>query len=542
MKKLRHNGVALSLVVILLIFFAPQSVFAYQAAPFAVTMPAMFITEKSAQINGQANPSDMPDAYSWFEWGISGRMDIVYETPHQGLSGQNILINTNATIIGLAPNTQYFYRQIAENGRGRDTGQTVFFTTKPLAIMVPPLVIVETISPLVVTDTTATLKGYVSPHGDRNTKAWFQWGFSQNFENQTPASGVSSDAGPIESPLNNLTPGTTYFYRVVGENTAGRTFGTTRMFLTTGIPPPPPEQPISQAVPIERASDGVARNTTTSGAPLAQASSNNSGDGTYGLPGISSGNRPGDIWGAFFKKKTPTNNSGVSTQGQVAGVAGSVNPLWGFLGNLIGQRSVQVTIENIGPKNVVAHTPVEYRITYVYQSATPGINAKLKIILPSDVIYIGDNTNNELLLEEGGSGERTYILPIGRIEKGTTRTLSVLGMTTGDAIGFPSARARFEYDGANGTQVVAATSGALVTGTPATKSTASTANSGGWLPSSFFGWILYLMLIVLSIIGVRKAKIYYQKRKAMIESQEGENERGRLAQLLPESNGTPQGA
>lgn len=542
MKKMMNKGITLSLTTILLFFLLPETVFAYQAAPVAITMPATFITEKSAKLNGQANPSDMPDAYSWFEWGFTGQAGVLHETPRQRFGGKNTLIDRNATITGLAPSTQYFYRQVVENGRGKDIGQTTYFTTKPLSVAVAPLVIVETMSPSVISDTTATIKGYVSPHGDTKTKAWFQWGITQNFENQTPPTGAQSSSGPVESRLNNLTPGTTYFFRVVAENSAGRTIGATRIFLTTGIPPPPPEQPISQVTPLMgQSNDGVARTTTNSGAKngnqVAQGASGDNGNTNNGLPGVSSGNRPGDIFGALFKKKNTTESNG---QDQVAGVAQSNSPLGGFWNSLTGKAPVQVAIEKIGPKDVVAHTPVEYRITYVYQNNTLATNAKLKIILPFEVIYIGDNTNNELLLEEGSGGERTYILPIGRLEKGATRTLSVLGMTTGDAKGFPDARARLEFDSANGTQVVAA-SGAAVAG-QAKKTTAATANSGGLLPSSVFGWLLYVALIVLSFILIRKAKIYYQKRKEEIELQKGDDDRGRLAQLLPQSNQTPQGA
>ncbi|MEK7118028.1 MAG: hypothetical protein AAB869_00270, partial [Patescibacteria group bacterium] len=98
---------------------ASSLTFAYEAIPIALTSQATFITEKQMQLNGRVNPSELPDTYEWFEWGIVGR-NTVYETDRKLLWGVNQLTNTSAMIVGLAPNTQYFYRQIAENNHGRD--------------------------------------------------------------------------------------------------------------------------------------------------------------------------------------------------------------------------------------------------------------------------------------------------------------------------------------------------------------------------------------------------------------------------------------
>ncbi len=526
----------LAAATLLLGLLLPSVASAYQAAPVAVTKQATFVTEKIARLNGQTNPSEMPDAYMWFEWGISGRPNTVFETPHRSIGGlSNTLIDQSADIIGLAPQTQYFYRQVAENGRGKSVGATVYFTTKALAVEVPPLLIIGTEPPAAIAETTATLKGYISPHGDTKTRAWFQWGITQNFEAETPPQVVSPDATVFVANLANLTPGTLYFYRVVGENSVGKIYGASRVFTTTGTPPLPPEAPIVQKVQVpEKGSDGVTRTTTTSGTKLAAneanvpANYNVSGDTQYGLPGVSSGYRPGDVLGAIFRKrdsaKTAAAPTAATAEGQTTNTvspAAGTNPISKFWNNVTGRRGVEVTVEKIGPKKVVAHTPVEYRVSYTYRQLAAGQGAQLKIILPADVIYIGDNTNNELLLEEGQGPERTYVLPLGTIEGGSTRTISLLGMTTGDAKGFPEARARLEYGDALGIQVVSS-------GGTASAKTASVAKSGdesGMLPGSLLGWIFYVLLVVLLIIGIRKARTYYLARKEAIETEEHETGR-----------------
>lgn len=558
MKKKLINIIPL-FVAATLLAATPTLVLAYQAAPVAISKAALFVTEKSAKLNGQANPSEMPDAYGWFEWGISGRPADVYQTPHQTVGSWygNTLIDTSADIIGLAPSTQYFYRQVVENGRGKDVGQTVYFTTKALVIEVPPIVIAETDTPSAINETDATLRGYVSPHGNNTTKAWFEWGTTQRLEGQTPPNAVSSTANFYGSSITKLTPGTTYFYRIVAENSAGRVYGATRMFNTSGITPPPPEKEVIQAPPVvTQGGDGISRTTSSDGVYLAtnhgkSGSAGQSNPNSFAaatLPGV-----PADFFTSLFHKKaapaaaeTNAANTNVAVNSdrttdpneQVASVAQADGPLSTFWNALVGgNNSTSVVVEKVGPTDIPIHSPVEYRITYHYGESSVATGARLKIVIPFEVIYIGDNTNNELLLEEGSGGERTYVLPIGRIERGGTRTLSVLGMTTGSAKGFPDARVRLEYQSAGTTHVVSSGGTAAAAGSKGKSDTKSqTASSGnGILPSSALGWILYLVLTVLAIIGIRKGKEFYQQKKESIEAEEKEEDRTRLARIIPSS-------
>lgn len=502
--------------------FLPIVVFAYEASPVAITRNATYITEKSVRLNGRVNPNDMPDTKQWFEWGVSGQYQIVYETQHNGIWGQSTLVDTSADLVGLAPDMQYFYRQIAENGRGKDVGQMVYFTTKSLSAQIDPPIIVETKEPSRIADDNATLRGYVSPHGGGRALFWFQWGTTMAFDSETPHQGHGGDSGIVEVSLTNLTPGTSYFFRVVGENGQGRIYGATRMFVTTGIPPSF-EEPKNQAVaaPV-RGADAVTRNVTTSG------NTGVTGGGVSVLPGVSG--RPGDFFnlGALFggNKNTPAENTATQSTSQptnaatsqVAAAGASSGPFGTFWSNLTKNKAAEVTLENVGPKDVPLHSPVEYRVTYHYRSNTIAKNAKLKITIPGDVVYIGDTTNNELLLEEGTGPERTYVLPIGQLENGSTRSVSIIGMTTGAAKGFPAARARMEYtDQVGGIQVIAANGGVI----NAANNTASAgeASGGGLLPSSFLGWVVYILVIALVFVGIRKAVTYYQERKKEIESE-----------------------
>jgi hypothetical protein len=149
------------------------------------------------------------------------------------------------------------------------------------------------------------------------------------------------------------------------------------------------------------------------------------------------------------------------------------------------------------------------------------------------------------MIEDGvAGGERTYVLVLGQLERGSTRTLSILGMTTGDAKGFPDARARIEYDDAAGTHVVAAGNGTVPNAGAENGSTqeAGVAGAGGGLlPSSLIGWVLYVVIVAGAIFAIRKAREYYEARKELIDAEgQQDDSQGQFANFPP--GGAPQGA
>lgn len=535
----------------------PTLLAAYQAAPVAYTKNPTFITEKSVTMNGSVNSNEMPDTYAWFEWGISGR-SAVYETPHRQVGAGTVLMDFNSSVHGLAPNVQYFYRQVAESSRGRDVGVTTYFTTQKIAESIDPYVIVQTNTPVNVYDNSAVLRGYIAPHEGQSVRWWFEYGTTNKLGNTTQTSNWGTDSDVAKTNITNLTSGTVYFYRIAAENTQGVVYGGVMSFTTKGIAPSLGEAARTQSLPTPQAGSGAAG---SGGMGSAQAGGGGY-SANYGAASASGLVIPGPAYfppaalnfqnftfnSIFGNKKVATNNGGNSsvtesnTQNSPTpngnsnqGVSGSMNtntqlagaaattPLGTFWNTLTGKKIAEVKIDKIGPNKTPAHTPVEYRITYTYRRANPATNAKLKIILPGSVVYIGDNTTNELLLEDGvGGGERTYILPVGKLEKGTTRTISILGMTTSEAENtFPSARARLEYTLSTGeVEVVSAEGSEAATSLGAT---ANPSSSFSFFPSSLFGWMLYVLIITLIIVAGRKLRAYYNEKKTQL-AQEAELE------------------
>jgi len=71
--------------------------------------------------------------------------------------------------------------------------------------------------------TTANVHGVVNPNGLATT-AWIEWGEATSFGNRLPVSLLpnnSSGSVSVASMLTGLTPGTTYYWRVVAMNTDG---------------------------------------------------------------------------------------------------------------------------------------------------------------------------------------------------------------------------------------------------------------------------------------------------------------------------------
>ena len=92
-----------------------------------------------------------------------------------------------------------------------------------------------------VTSSSATLKGTVySTNPSRNVYYSFQWGTTTSYENQTrnQSASTSADRPEVEvtEELTNLSPNTTYYYRLAVSDGQGQVYGEDKTF-TTYVPP-----------------------------------------------------------------------------------------------------------------------------------------------------------------------------------------------------------------------------------------------------------------------------------------------------------------
>ncbi|TVL99634.1 MAG: hypothetical protein CV087_17380 [Candidatus Brocadia sp. WS118] len=96
---------------------------------------------------------------------------------------------------------------------------------------IPPMVTTGTTSNI--TSNSATLNGTVNANG-LNTTAWFEYGTTSGAYNSTSSTQTVSgwDETTISISISGLSAGTTYYYRIAAQNSAGTTYGSEMSFPT----------------------------------------------------------------------------------------------------------------------------------------------------------------------------------------------------------------------------------------------------------------------------------------------------------------------
>ena len=200
--------------------------------PTVTTNVATNVSYNSATLNGTVNANGLSTTV-WFQYGtISGSYTNTSSTQSIiGLSNTSVSIN----ISGLSPNTTYYYRIVAQNSAGTITyGSETSFTTNTPS---PPSATTGSASN--VSYYTATLNGTVNANG-LSTTTWFQYGTtSGSYGNTSSTQSVSGTSDTTVSiDISGLSSGTTYYYRIAAQNSAGTTYGS-EMSFTTNTPSPP---------------------------------------------------------------------------------------------------------------------------------------------------------------------------------------------------------------------------------------------------------------------------------------------------------------
>jgi uncharacterized protein (TIGR02145 family) len=139
-------------------------------------------------------------------------------------------LSFSSTIKELTPGTVYFIRAYAGNSAGVSYGQTKSFKT----LGEKALSFANNVSAL--QPTTATLNGIVNPNS-LETRVTFEYGKTTSYENSAAALGSPLTGGEnknVSADLTQLTPGTTYHFRVKTENPSGTAFSDDMTFTTPG--------------------------------------------------------------------------------------------------------------------------------------------------------------------------------------------------------------------------------------------------------------------------------------------------------------------
>ena len=198
--------------------------------PAVQTNAATNVAQHSAQLNASVNPNGKATSY-WFEWGTTNNLG--QSTSHLSAGSGNSSQNVSSSISGLSENTTYYFRIVAENSHGRVHGSTLSLrTTSSGGGGQAPYAVTNNASNIA--SQSAQLNASVTPNG-ASTSYWFEYGTSQSLGLTTPLqnAGSATSAQSVSSVASNLQENTTYYFRVVAQNSYGRVEGSVLSFSTT---------------------------------------------------------------------------------------------------------------------------------------------------------------------------------------------------------------------------------------------------------------------------------------------------------------------
>jgi plastocyanin len=210
-------------------------------APVVSTGAASALSESGATLNGTVNPSEQATAY-YFEYGPTATYG--QKTSEAAAGEGTTAVSKSATVSGLTAATAYHFRIVAKNASG-----TTFGADRTFATTGPPSA--TTAAATALSDTGATLKGSVNPHGLLTTY-FFSYGTTTTYGQKTAevSAGAGATAVQASALLTDLLPETTYHFQLVAKNASGTTPGADQSFATSATPPvgqPPASTPRSSA-------------------------------------------------------------------------------------------------------------------------------------------------------------------------------------------------------------------------------------------------------------------------------------------------------
>ncbi|MHB1118269.1 MAG: phage tail protein [Minisyncoccota bacterium] len=216
----------------------PSTTTTTTSLPAVSTSGATSIAADYAVLGGYVNPLGTSDTTRWFEWGTTTGLGNQTPRNNQGIAASSF----SETISGLAQNTTYYYRAVAQNSQGVVYGSIVSFVTGygnsntcgswGWGNNCGNAVVMVSTRNTDVSGDFAVLNGYVDPNGTNDTVRWFEWGGSQALGNSTQKLAHGSVASSFGSTLTGLVSNTTYYYRAVARNSSGTVYGSILSFTT----------------------------------------------------------------------------------------------------------------------------------------------------------------------------------------------------------------------------------------------------------------------------------------------------------------------
>ncbi|MDO8514436.1 MAG: hypothetical protein Q7S50_02750 [bacterium] len=201
------------------------------SAPTTKTLAASSVTRTAATLRGEVTPNKASTQY-WFEYGKTANLGAT--TALVSVGDGSAKVTTSASIDNLDPATTYYFRMNAQNQFGTVNGAILTFKTAGPAVAAPS---VSTLSAAFVATSSATLRATVDPNGAQTTY-WFEYStdslFSATLLKTTPKKSAGSGTSALSesADISGLKPKTTYYFRIVAENSQDIVRGSRVTFKT----------------------------------------------------------------------------------------------------------------------------------------------------------------------------------------------------------------------------------------------------------------------------------------------------------------------
>jgi len=238
--------------------------------PILVTNSKVAPTDTTVVVTGTVTPNGAFTNY-WYEYGAT--IDLDKKTSTQSVGSGYSSIPAPGYITGLVKDTVYYFRLVAENQYGKVSGvQYSFRTTLNVPAPVGSVPSTKTLSANEISRTTANLRGEIIPN-KAETEYWFEYGETSELGNTSALVALGNGSTKLSAnlALSDLSPFTTYYFRINAQNQFGTVNGSTLNFKTSG--------PAAATAPVATTRSAV--NINTLGATLRATISPNGAETTY---------------------------------------------------------------------------------------------------------------------------------------------------------------------------------------------------------------------------------------------------------------------
>ena len=201
-----------TLVAISVLALALAGTAADATAPSVATAPASAVHSTTATLHGSVTPNGQQTSW-WFEYGTSTSYGLKTATKNAGSGTKSV--DVTAALSKLTPGTTIHYRLVASNPTGTSYGGDQSF-----ALLGAPGL--QTFAAQNVSPTSAVLSGTVNANGAATTW-YFDYGTTSGYGLKTATQTIAAGSGaqPVSVTVSNLSPLTTYHYRLVASNANG---------------------------------------------------------------------------------------------------------------------------------------------------------------------------------------------------------------------------------------------------------------------------------------------------------------------------------